>query len=60
MSDSLKLQATLSEQKSASVTSYLRAGFNQEGDLVLEGQDIGSFVEEAWGRDEYEYWLTGE
>lgn len=36
----------------------LRAGFNPEGDLVLEGYDTGSLVEQVWGRDEYEYWLT--
>lgn len=26
-----------------------------EGDLHMEGQDLGPAAEEAWGRDEYEY-----
>jgi hypothetical protein len=40
------------------VTSRLQAGFNGAGDLVLEGYDVGSFVEEVWGDSDYEYWLT--
>ena len=28
------------------------------GDLVLEGQDFGQAVSEAWGSGEYEYWVT--
>jgi hypothetical protein len=35
--------------------SFLDAGINEDGDLVLEGQDLGEFVEQAMGTDEYEY-----
>jgi hypothetical protein len=38
--------------------SELRAGFDVEGNLHVDGQDIGSFVEEHFGRDEYEYYIT--
>lgn len=38
----------------------LDAIINDEGDLVLEGFDIGDFVKEYWGDSDYEYWLTIE
>ena len=38
--------------------SFLDAGINEDGDLVLEGQDLGEFVEQAMGTDEYEYAKT--
>ena len=28
------------------------------GDLVIEGQDVGSFVKDMFGDSDYEYWLT--
>lgn len=31
---------------------------DEQGDLVLEGQDFGQAVGEAWGGDGYEYWVT--
>jgi hypothetical protein len=38
--------------------SFLDAGINEDGDLVLQGQDLGEFVEAAMGTDEYEYAKT--
>ena len=35
----------------------LDAKIKDEGDLVLEGFDIGDFVKEYWGDSDYEYWL---
>jgi hypothetical protein len=32
--------------------------FNEEGDLVFEGYDIGDIVEKYWGDSDYEYFLT--
>ena len=38
--------------------SFLDAEINDGGDLVLQGQDLGEFVEAAMGTDEYEYAKT--
>lgn len=37
---------------------YLDAMIDDEGNLVLEGYDIGESVKEFWGDSDYEYWLT--
>ncbi|MEP6850599.1 MAG: hypothetical protein ABI999_17200 [Acidobacteriota bacterium] len=36
--------------------SWLHAYVDEDGRLVLEGYDLGSFVEEVWGDSDYEYW----
>ena len=36
----------------------LEAYVAKNGDLVLEGQDLGPKVEEIWGDTDYEYWRT--
>ena len=28
----------------------------ENGELTFEGQDLGSYVEDAWGDSDYEYW----
>jgi hypothetical protein len=58
LNDSLKFQVVLRAYANERVTSRLLGGFNEAGDLVLEGHDTGDFVEEVWGDDDYEYWLT--
>ena len=45
------------EEETISVT--ITAGF-ENGDLVVEGYDIGKTVEEAWGDSDYEYGMTVE
>lgn len=37
---------------------WLRVDLEENGDLVLEGQDLSAGLEEMFGRDEYEYWYT--
>jgi hypothetical protein len=56
----LRLRIVLNSHESKRVRTTLAAGFNAKGDLVLEGFDSGSSVEEMWGSDDYEYWLTVE
>ena len=58
MSGELRNRTVLVAFESERVRSTLTAGFNDEGELVLEGYDIGAFVEEVWGDSDYEYWLT--
>jgi len=36
----------------------LGAEIDAAGDLILEGQDLGAFVEDFWGDGEYEYWIV--
>ena len=36
---------------------YIDVKIDDEGDLLLSGQDIGEAPEQIFGKDEYEYWL---
>lgn len=46
------------ESKAERDSRYLDAKIDDEGNLVLEGYDIGDTVKEYWGDSDYEYWLT--
>ena len=48
----------LKESRSERGSIFLEARIKENGDLQLEGQDIGPLVEEMWGDSDYEYWLT--
>jgi hypothetical protein len=48
----------LIEAKSEKCSVYLSAKIDKDGDLVLEGQDLGSGVEAYWGDSDYEYWVV--
>jgi hypothetical protein len=48
----------LREERSGSDYRYLGASYNKDGDLIIEGQDLGALVEENWGSGEYEWTLT--
>ena len=37
------------------VEVHVRADL-KDGELTLAGQDLGPYVEEAWGDSDYEYW----
>ena len=37
---------------------YIDVRINENGDLLLSGQDIGDAPEEIFGDLDYEYWLT--
>lgn len=37
---------------------HIRAYFNENGELVIEGQDIGEAPRQVFGDLDYEYWLT--
>lgn len=43
--------------KNSNITIYVDAYFN-EGNLVVEGCDIGKSAEDAWGDSDYEYSIT--
>jgi hypothetical protein len=58
LSDSLKFSVSLRSYENERVQSRLDAGFNSEGDPVLEGYDIGPWIEEFWGDADYEYYCT--
>ena len=49
---------TMRVDRRVDLVSYLDAKVNRDGDLVLEGQDIGEHVERMLGSDEYEYVTT--
>ena len=48
---------SLYEFKGDTVSIYVTARF-EDGNLLIEGQDIGKFVEESWGDSDYEYGTT--
>lgn len=37
---------------------YINAEINEDGDLVLSGQDVGEAPRAMFGDSDYEYWLT--
>ena len=37
---------------------FIDARIDDEGRLVLEGQDLGEGPLQFWGDDEYEYWVV--
>jgi hypothetical protein len=49
---------TIYDKETDTSHSILEAYITEEGNLVLEGYDIGDFVEKYWGDSDYEYWLT--
>ena len=52
-------RTTLFQQRVDSVSIHIDAYIdNETGSLVIEGQDVGSFVMDTFGDSDYEYWLT--
>lgn len=47
----------LCNYKSERVDVYVRA-YIEDGCLIIEGQDLGKFVEEICGDSDYEYWYV--
>ncbi|MBA2436349.1 MAG: hypothetical protein H0V54_14935 [Chthoniobacterales bacterium] len=39
-------------------STYISAGIKDNGDLEMSGIDIGKSVEERFGSEDYEYWVT--
>ena len=37
---------------------FIDIKIDNEGDIVLSGQDIGKAPEEHWGDSDYEYWVV--
>ena len=50
---------TLYKFKGDGISVSITAGF-ENGDLIVEGYDIGKVVEECWGDSDYEYSITVE
>lgn len=50
-------EITLTKYKTEDISVELVAKIDDDGDLVLEGYDIGKAVAEHWGDSDYEYWL---
>ncbi len=50
----------LYRKEGSKISIYMDMYFNEEGQLIFDGQDIGSGVEEQWGDSDYEYTYTIE
>ena len=48
-------KVTLRETRTDKDVSILEAKIDDDGDLMLEGQDIGKAPQEFWGDSDYEY-----
>lgn len=48
----------LFEYRNSSISITIEAYFSENGDLHVQGYDIGKTVEEVWGDSDYEYELT--
>lgn len=51
-------RAILRDERSEGDLRYLGATYSSEGNLVIEGQDLGNAVEAAFGYREYEWTWT--
>jgi len=51
-------KAVLRQERSNDDYRYLGVEIKENGDLVFEGQDLGSAVEGAFGASEYEWYWT--
>ena len=59
MSDPSKSgRVVLREERSKTDIRHLSAGYASNGDLLIEGQDLGDGVQRIFGRDEYEWVWT--
>ena len=54
----LKTKVVLRNQRDEYGLRYLDATLNENGDIVIEGQDLGKGVEEAFSSSEYEWTWT--
>jgi hypothetical protein len=54
----IKKKAVLRNQNDENDSRYLEAVLKDNGDIVIEGQDLGKGVEDAFGCSEYEWtWI---
>jgi hypothetical protein len=51
-------EIVMSEVRTEKDYSKLIAKIDDDGDLVLEGYDVGETPKKYWGDSDYEYWLT--
>ena len=49
-------EITLRERRTEKNVSILVAKIDDDGDLILEGYDVGEAPREFWGDDDYEFW----
>jgi hypothetical protein len=56
--EGILMKVILRNERSNTDTRYLSAAINEQGDLVLEGQDIGQAVQAAFDYSEYEWVWT--
>jgi hypothetical protein len=47
----------IARQEGANFRS-VRLTVEEDGAVKIDGQDLGRTVEEFWGEDEYEFWVT--
>ena len=51
-------RVVLRDESTSEDTRHLSASYSESGDLVIEGQDFGAGVEDAFGYREYEWAWT--
>ena len=56
MNDS-DLRVQLVEER-GKTSIFIDAYIDDEGNLIISGQDLGEFPKKYWGDSDYEYWLT--
>lgn len=56
MEESKIREVTLREIRTEKDVSILTASINDDGDLVLEGYDVGEAPKRFWGDDDYEFY----
>lgn len=49
---------SLFEKRASHSSIFISVGLNKDGDLVLDGQELGSFIEDMYGDSDLEYFVT--
>ena len=52
-----ELQVQLVEER-GETSIFIDASIDDEGNLLISGQDVGKAPKEFWGDSDYEYWIT--
>lgn len=54
----MEMQKNIFSEEAGNERRHIWASIDTQGDLCLQGQDLGPTVEAIWGDSDYEYWLT--
>jgi len=57
MNDQNPLRVRLCESRGGSTSVFIDAEIDDDGALLISGQDVGEAPAKWWGDEDYEYWV---